>query len=551
MQVLERLVADDPDDVIDGGLFDRLARFGLIELDSDPRRPLFRRGVSVSDRVLDLARGTLAIDRELSGAVTLTTASLERAAESGRAVELTGVTAALVAAARGESGALVVASGNVGNGRAAAVRRAIAAAGGSAICVRAAALAGEATAMRRQCRAIVRECRLHAATLVVEDIDTLGDRASLLTSEVLDVLDGVVFATAREGAAVATTRPVVEVRVKLPGVEERVGLWADALGDSVIEGTAEVCARRYAIAPDMLARAATAAKTHAGGEAITPEHVHEAMRAQLAKKLSGLATRIETKQTWDDLVMPTDQFDLLIELCTRSLYRHQVLETWGFGDKIGRGHGIAALFSGPPGTGKTMVAGLLAQELGLDLYQVDLAKIVSKYIGETEKMLAELFDAAEAGHAILLFDEADSLFGKRTAVTSSNDRYANLEVNYLLQRLETFTGIAILTTNHENAIDEAFKRRLAMHVRVPTPDASERMALWQAMLPARADVAPDLDFAPLATQFVMSGGYIKNAVVRAAYFAAHDNAPIGAAHLWRAARAEYEAMGKLAFLAAA
>ena len=213
---------------------------------------------------------------------------------------------------------------------------------------------------------------------------------------------------------------------------------------------------------------------------------------------------------------------------------------------MSKGLGVTALFSGPPGTGKTMCASLIAKDLGTELYQVDLGKIVSKWVGETEKNLAALFDAAEASHAVLLFDEADSLFGKRTAVTSSNDRYANQETNFLLQRIESFAGICILTTNHDPAIDEAFRRRLSVHVRFPMPDEEEREKLWHAMLPASAPVDADLEVSSLAKKFVMTGGNIRNAVLRAAFLAADANEMIGNYHLRQAAQLEYEGMGKLA-----
>ncbi len=180
------------------------------------------------------------------------------------------------------------------------------------------------------------------------------------------------------------------------------------------------------------------------------------------------------------------------------------------------------------------------------IYQVDLGKVVSKYIGETEKNLAALFDAAEAGHAIVLFDEADALFGKRTEVKSSNDRYANLETNYLLQRLETFTGICLLTSNHETNIDPAFLRRLSLHLRFDVPDANERAHLWRAMLPSAAPVERGIDLETLARRFAMSGGYIRNAALRAAFLAADEDSAITAAHLERAAQLEYEGMGKIA-----
>ncbi|HEX5061808.1 MAG TPA: AAA family ATPase, partial [Kofleriaceae bacterium] len=301
----------------------------------------------------------------------------------------------------------------------------------------------------------------------------------------------------------------------------------------------------------LTAAASSVLAGNADRSAITETDVHLALRSQLERKLLGLATRIETRQTWQDLVLPVDQFDLLIELVSRIRHRKQVLETWGFGDKVGRGVGVSALFSGPPGTGKTMIAGLLANELRLDLYQVDLSRVVSKYIGETEKQLAALFEAAESGHAIILFDEADSLFGKRTEVKSSNDRYANLEVNYLLQRMEAFKGISLLTTNHETGIDQAFQRRLAFHVRVPMPDQAHRAMLWRSMIPEQAACESELALDDLAAEFVMTGGYIKNAVLRAAYLAADGGSPINRGHLRRAARAEYEAMGKVSYHPAA
>jgi SpoVK/Ycf46/Vps4 family AAA+-type ATPase len=222
-----------------------------------------------------------------------------------------------------------------------------------------------------------------------------------------------------------------------------------------------------------------------------------------------------------------------------------VYEDWGFAGKLGRGLGISALFFGAPGTGKTMVAGLIARELGLDLYQIDLSRIVSKWVGETEKHLSALFAAAEAGHAVILFDEADSLFSKRTDVKSSNDRYANLEVNYLLQRMESFAGITILTTNHDTAIDEAFRRRLSFRIEFPVPEADERARIWRATLPAKARVASNVNFAELAEAYEMTGGYIRNAALRAAFFAASAGSDIKTSHLRRAANLEMASMGKV------
>jgi SpoVK/Ycf46/Vps4 family AAA+-type ATPase len=207
--------------------------------------------------------------------------------------------------------------------------------------------------------------------------------------------------------------------------------------------------------------------------------------------------------------------------------------------------GLTALFYGPPGTGKSMVAGLIARELGLELYRVDLARVVSKWIGETEKNLAEVFDAAEDGQVVVLFDEADSLFAKRTDVKSSVDRYANLEVNYLLQRLDTFEGICILTTNLEGSIDPAFKRRMSLRLQFPFPDEETRIRLWSAHIPPEVPVQGDFNFTELARRFPISGGYIRNSALRAAFLAAQEGLPLGQSHLLRAITLEYRELGKL------
>ena len=186
------------------------------------------------------------------------------------------------------------------------------------------------------------------------------------------------------------------------------------------------------------------------------------------------------------------------------------------------------------------------EDLGVELYQVDTSQLVSKWLGDTEKNLGKVFDAAETGHAMLLFDEADAIFGKRTDVRSSNDRHANEQTNYLLQRLERFTGICILTTNHDQALDEAFRRRLAVHVRLPVPDADERESLWRRLLPSEAPVTDGIDFGALARKFAMSGGYIRNAILRAAFLAADADEHIDGYYLTQAAQLEYEAMGKIA-----
>jgi hypothetical protein len=400
--------------------------------------------------------------------------------------------------------------------------------------------------LKTQLRQLSRECKLLGCTPLIASLDALASEAiELVGSELVAQLDGSVLATTgMSRPTLRWDRPTIAIELAAPTSTQRAKLWLAAL-EQGCEADGEHLAGQYPFAPAIIEQVAAAAKACSGGT-ITPEHIESGVRAVLDDRLGSFARRITVTQTWDDLVLPGDQIDAIVELLARVRERRRVYEQWGFAAKVGKGLGVSALFSGPPGTGKTMAAALIARDLQLELYQVDLAKLVSKWIGETEKQLAELFDAAEAGHAILLFDEADALFGKRTDVKSSNDRYANLETNYLLQRLESFTGICLLTSNHESNIDPAFQRRLSLHLRFELPNATERERLWRAMLPEQAPVDGDLDVSSLASRFAMSGGYIRNAALRAAFFAADRGTAITSAHLERAARVEYEGIGKLA-----
>ncbi|MBA3460220.1 MAG: ATP-binding protein [Deltaproteobacteria bacterium] len=412
------------------------------------------------------------------------------------------------------------------------------------------ALPSDVASSRSELRAVALECRLTGKVPLLCNIDALddekGERLAIVANEFAPLIEGNILVTCGvQRPKIEWDRPVIVIEMGQPTHEQRARLWHEALGQGT-EEDANKLANRYPLAPALIVRAAEAAKARCGERAMEATDIYAGIQAVLDDRLGAFAKRVTVTQTWDDVVLPPDQIESIVELMARVRGRHKVYEQWGFGAKVGKGLGVSALFSGPPGTGKTMVAGLIAKELGLELYQVDISKIVSKYIGETEKNLASLFDAAEAGHAILLFDEADSLFGKRTDVKSSNDRYANFETNYLLQRLETFTGICLLTSNHESNMDPAFQRRLSLHLRFELPDADERAKLWQAVLPAGAPIARTIDFAALGRRYAMSGGYIKNAALRAAFVAADKGEAISAAHLDRAARVEYEGMGKLA-----
>ncbi|MFI0975417.1 ATP-binding protein [Streptomyces sp. NPDC021093] len=260
--------------------------------------------------------------------------------------------------------------------------------------------------------------------------------------------------------------------------------------------------------------------------------------ARLARRdLDDLTHRIEPRARWDDLVLPAPQSQTLREIALHVRHRFTVCDDWGFAARGGRGLGAAALFAGPSGTGKTLAAEVLAGALELDLYRIDLSRVVSKYIGETEKNLRRVFDAGEAGGAVLLFDEADALFGRRSEVKDSHDRYANIEVSYLLQRMENYRGLAVLTTNQKSALDSAFLRRLRFVVQFPFPDAAGRAEIWRHAFPAETPT-DSLDFVRLS-RLAVAGGTIHNIALSAAFLAADAGEPVGMAHLLRAARSEY------------
>jgi SpoVK/Ycf46/Vps4 family AAA+-type ATPase len=396
-------------------------------------------------------------------------------------------------------------------------------------------------------RVLRREAWLRDAVIVLARADRLRNP---------DTLAGIVNPLVAHAPIFLTTTtahelpelPLRTIRIELvaPPAAARARLWRHALADSPELDVADL-AERFAATPSTITRAVEHAKLLAGTEALSIDQLHAGLAAVTQQRFGGLATKVLPSQQWEDLVLPADTLDEVTSFVSRATNAAVVYERWGFRNKLQRGLGLAALFSGPPGTGKTMVAGLIARALRLDLYVVDLSQVVSKWVGETEKQLGRIFDAAMLGRAVLLFDEADSLFAKRTEVKSSNDRYANLEVNYLLQRLERFDGIAILTTNFDGGVDAAFKRRVAAEIRFYAPERAERERLWRAHLPAATPVTGPLDFAGLADMFTdMCGGHIRNAVLRAAFLAAAERSDLTYQHLVRAGRTEYRNMGKVA-----
>ncbi|GHF00246.1 ATP-binding protein [Streptomyces griseoluteus] len=407
-----------------------------------------------------------------------------------------------------------------------------------------------------------REASLLGAVLTIADLEGL-DR---LTGEYFvrgrtleDLLAGhegdVVITGARdwapEGRHALGVLPIPVVRC---GFTDRRALWEQALAaQGVTTDPADLhdLAARFRLGPDRIADAAltavAAARRRAAAEGLpgppsrpTRAELFASARGQNGHALDELAHHIEPVYGRDDIMLPPDTAAQLDELRDRVAHRHRVMDEWGFADGLPRSTGIGALFSGPSGTGKTMAAEVIAHELELDLFRIDLSTVVSKYVGETEKNLERIFTAAADSDAVLLFDEADALFGKRSEVRDAHDRYANLEISYLLQRMERYEGLAILTTNLRRNIDEAFTRRLQFIVEFPFPGAADRERIWRVCFPEAAPCAADVDVGRLARDYPLPGGSIRNVVLHAAFLAAAEDSVIGMPHLVQAIRREFQ-----------
>jgi hypothetical protein len=356
-------------------------------------------------------------------------------------------------------------------------------------------------------------------------------------------------------------RPIVWAEFPIPGYAQRLTLWQHFIGQEPSDvpetvrrsaayleaiGLREL-AGQFSLTTGQIRDSVASARDRLfqAQRSLRRDDLLAAARAHSNPRLAELARKIEPRYGWDDIILPEDQLELLHEIVDTVRGRPLVLEEWGVGRKLASSAGVTVLFSGRPGTGKTMGAEILANELGLDLFKIDLSSIVSKYIGETEKNLERIFAEAQSSNAILFFDEADAIFGKRSEVKDAHDRYANIEVSYLLQRMEMYDGVTILATNLRANLDEAFTRRLQFAVDFPFPDEHYRQRIWETLFPSDVPREPDLDFGLLARRFRFSGGNIRNVLVSAAYLAAADGRRVGMKHLLHGTRRELQKMGRL------
>jgi SpoVK/Ycf46/Vps4 family AAA+-type ATPase len=426
-------------------------------------------------------------------------------------------------------------------------------------------------------RLILREAWFQNALVYFEELDALRreERAAEFErlTEALKESAGVVILSGTRPWAPAgrVAREVVGVEFPAPDFARRRECWRRELSGSGVTLEArqlDALAGRFRLMPQQVSEAvaaahglarwraavgrqragdlhaSAAAHTHASQPAL--DDLFEAARAQSSRDLLNLAQQIRPAHTWADVVLPEDTLSQVREICRRVANRHRVFGDWGFDGKLSLGKGVNALFAGSSGTGKTLTAEIIARELGLDLFKINLSGVVSKYIGETEKNLERIFAAAENANAILFFDEADALFGKRSEVRDAHDRYANIEVAYLLQKIEQYEGLAILASNLRSNLDEAFVRRLAFIIHFPFPDEVDRRRIWGSIWPAATPLAADVDLDFLAAQFKLSGGNIKNVALSAAFLAAADGDDrVRMEHIFQATRREYQKLGKV------
>ncbi len=418
-----------------------------------------------------------------------------------------------------------------------------------------------------------REYALRASALLL-DCDEVESGDAARENAIAQLIEGIsspLIVSSRERRR-ARSRPIITFDVHPPTASEQRLLWHSHLGAAAAELNGQVetfvghfnlsapaiqaiCTEaigrftaeegestsslntQHSALPTLLAEEGESTSSLSTQHSALPTLLWDTCRSQARPRMTDLAQHIETSATWEDLVLPEAQRQILRDIAIHVRQRAKVYESWGFAGKGGRGLGISALFAGASGTGKTMAAEVIAGELRLDLYRIDLSAVVSKYIGETEKNLRRVFDAAETGGAILLFDEADALFGKRSEVKDSHDRYANMEVSYLLQRMEAYRGLAILTTNLKGSLDQAFLRRIRFVVQFPFPDASQRSEIWQRIFPKNTPTE-GLDFKKLA-KLNVAGGNIRNIAMNAAFLAADAGEAVGMKHLLQAAQSEY------------
>ena len=507
-----------------------LRRWRLLEV--RPGDTLTGSRLRIEERVLHFLMGAQALDPRLQNLLQAVAAPQALPASYREHAE------AMLYALTAEQSAVVQLSGDAGKGKRSLAAAACRSLGLHLSALRAGALGANLAEQEEFVRLWEREALLSCGALLLEPAE--GNPLEWnIASALAERISGVVLVCSSGPLELSSAKQLVRIEVDRPAADEQRALWQHALGEfaASLNGQLDRIAAQFPLDSESIHNAGQRvmqAVQRNGDDVVA--RLWDECRAETRPLLEGRAQRIEVRAGWNDIVLPEQSMEMLRSIASHVQQQEKVFQEWGFARQTSRGLGATALFSGPSGTGKTLAAEILAHELRLDLYRIDLSQVVSKYIGETEKNLRAIFDAAESSGAILLFDEADALFGKRSEVKDSHDRYANIEVSYLLQRMEAYRGLAILTTNMRHALDQAFLRRIRFIISFPFPDPALRRRIWERIFPTQTPTL-GLDAEKLA-RLNLPGGNIRNIAVNAAFLAAGAGGPVRMQHLLVAARRE-------------
>jgi Winged helix domain, variant/ATPase family associated with various cellular activities (AAA) len=540
-----------------------LRYYRLLEVSDDgAAMPWLSRAIRVDERIVSFVVGERTMDSRIARRVALSSAGSEphhdEGAGHGKDESLARIVNA-ASASRERSRSLIYLHGERHAGADALVRAAARRLHMPVLTVDAELLADAATDFDRALFLLFREGLLRQAAIYLREIDRAlepphGTVRCRALQRCLADMGSIVFASGEQRWSwPLPAEPVVlrVVEVQPDGVADQLRAWQAMSGGRFSEGDVHQLVSLHplpaAAIRDVWRMAQALVETNDGGGGAMPtlEHVQQACRAFAGAPVTTLARRIEPRHRLADLVLPTAQHEQLSAICSQAKHSSIVYGTWQFDRKLALGRGLNAMFTGQPGTGKTMAAEVIAAELGVDILKIDLSRIVSKYIGETEKNLGQMFDQAARANAILFFDEADALLGKRSDVKDAHDRYANTETAYLLQKMEEYPGITILSTNLRQNMDAAFTRRMRFIVDFPFPEDEDRLRIWTSVWPSEVPLGADVDFAHLARQFRLSGGSIRNVALAAAFLAAEQGQPVSMRHVMLATKREFQKMGRL------
>jgi hypothetical protein len=547
----------------------RLLRAGILEIVDDPHSPSGASGLAqflrLDPRILNFILGNNSLDSRLQGLVRVLEPSIQSqrmVADPGVKAKLLNLIQHLFAGQQAERTSLVFyLQGPVGVGKQALALDICRTLDTLVIYADMELLLAGQQDLRTLLSLTFREGLLLQAVLFLDHVDCLLPESQKSIkplkqlAAVTEEYSWITFLAGQKPWARKRTfaHAVLQV-VELPIADalQREATWQQALAvltSADTTGWAGQLATQFRLTPGQIWDAVVTAGNQwamdGGQTPPTLPDLYRACRSHSNQRLVEMAIKIEPRYTWQDLILPVEKLAQLREICSQVRYRYQIFDEWGFDQKLAHGKGVSALFCGPPGTGKTMAAEVIAHDLQLDLFKIDLSSVVSKYIGETEKNLNQIFVEAETSNAILFFDEADALFGKRTEVSDAHDRYANIETSYLLQKMEEYEGVVILATNLRQNLDAAFSRRLRFIVEFPFPDAAGRREIWRAHFPAQAPVSQEIDYDFLARQLPLTGGSIRNIVLSAAFYAAENGGVINMEQIVRGSQREFEKIGRL------